>query len=203
MDYCATSALALDADPGRQDGFVRAFADGIAKQREAYWRAADEKDWPDAALLLAAPDLASRGPIVWHVEFHGRAASVERVANPVYMEGSYDSVFPLLYGFDGSVLSAVGRQLGVDAEALNDALAKITVLKSIEKLNVEVMPVHGRDGSCLLPRENADRDGPVPARRSGVRRTHRPHGLEDRARPRDRVLPRKGRTAPRRAVDSV
>jgi hypothetical protein len=57
------------------------------------------------------------------------------------MEGSYDEVFALMYGYEFSVLTGICKELGIEPDRLTEALTKLNVLRSIDKLNLWSMPI--------------------------------------------------------------
>ncbi len=84
-----------------------------------------------------------RQPRVWRVDLNGQEAQTsETLQQPgIWLDGSYDEVFCLLYGYEWSVLTGIGQQLGVDRERLHEAIRALRVLKPIDKLNLWAMPV--------------------------------------------------------------
>jgi len=146
MDYVASSAVPSDADPEKHEDAIRGFADGMGKLRSAYWSNVPVEQWPDTVLLLAAASPSSHAPIVWRIAYRGLNFTVEKVENRVFLEGSYRNAFTLLYGYDFSLVQALGQELkvgdqAIGAQALDEAIGKLKVLKPIEQLNVNVMPL--------------------------------------------------------------
>ena len=57
------------------------------------------------------------------------------------MEGAYDEVFGLLYGYEYNVLMEIAKQLGVEVDAVREATKSLKVLRPIDKLNLWAMPI--------------------------------------------------------------
>lgn len=146
MDYVASSAVPSDPDPEKHEEAIRGFAEGMAKLRSAYWSDVAVEQWPDTVLLLAGVSPSSHAPLVWRIVYQAEAFAVEKVENRVFLEGSYRNVFTLLYGYDFSLVRALGEELKVGdtpigAKGIHEAIGKVKVLKPIEQLNVNVMPL--------------------------------------------------------------
>ena len=58
----------------------------------------------------------------------------------VRLEGSYDEVFSLLFGFRWDLLSGLAPRLGMDQERLMEALRTVRVLRPLDQINFWAMP---------------------------------------------------------------
>jgi hypothetical protein len=146
MDYVASSAVPAHPDSEQHEEAIRAFSDGMGKLRAAYWGDVPVEQWPDTVLLLAGVSPSSHAPIVWRIAYQGENLAVAKVENRVFLEGSYRNAFTLLYGYDFSLVQALGQELkvgdqAIGAQVLDEAIGKLKVLKPIEQLNVNVMPL--------------------------------------------------------------
>lgn len=146
MDYIAASAVPSGPDPDAHDKAIQEFVEGMQKLREAYWNEVPEEQWPVTVLMLAATTSYSSIPTVWRITFMGKEIDVHHIQTPVYLEGSYRSAFTLLYGYDGDLLSALANELKVGEqvvgpEAVIDAMSKLKVLRPIDRLLLNVMPI--------------------------------------------------------------
>lgn len=146
MDYVASSTIPSHPDPEKHEEAIRGFADGMGKLRTAYWSDVPVEQWPDTVLLLAGALPSSHAPLVWRIAYRGESFTMGVVENRVFLEGSYRNAFTLLYGYDFSLVQALGQELKVGdqpigAEVIREAIGKLKVLKPIEQLNVNVMPL--------------------------------------------------------------
>ena len=143
MDYLASSEVPRPDTPEEQNAAIREFAAGMGKLRAIYWReskvTADK--WPITVVLLAvAPRYASQ-PAAWRIVFRAEEPDVINLMNPVYLEGSYDGAFSLLYGYRSDVMRDLAKTLSIDDTKVVEALDSPKVLRPIDKLPVGVMPI--------------------------------------------------------------
>lgn len=146
MDYVASSEVPSHHDPEKHEEAIRGFADGMGKLRTAYWGDVPIEQWPDSVLLLAGASPSSHTPLVWRIAYRRGDFTAEKVENPIFLEGSYRNAFTLLYGYDLALVQALAQELKVGdqpigAEAIREAIGKLKVLKPIEQINVNVMPL--------------------------------------------------------------
>lgn len=149
MDYVASSAVPRDANPDQQENAILEFASGMAKLRAAYWheRKIAPELWPVTAVMLALAPLNSTRPLVWRLVFTAGDPEITKITNSVYLEGSYDSAYALLYGYRGDVMDALTQELkvggqSVDEEVIYKTLTESTkILRPIDKLSAAVMPI--------------------------------------------------------------
>lgn len=144
-DFVSRRQLQVTGSVGDQD---RAIADIVAQmvdQKRAYWagtRVPPER-WPGPTLLLAASSPDGKTPRVWRVTLDGPDFGISEVLKSpgIRLEGSYDEVFSLLYGFDWNQLNRICEKLGVEGERLKETIEKLDVLAPIDKINFWSMPI--------------------------------------------------------------
>jgi hypothetical protein len=148
LDFIATYAVQLGASRADEDAAIVALLDRMAEEKRAFYEkmsgAMKPEEWPGPALLLAIPSSDSAfTPRLWAVDMSGEHYQhAEILKQPgIWMEGSYDEVFSLLYGFHPAVSTQISRSLGLDAGALADAIVDPKVLSSIDQLNLQTMPL--------------------------------------------------------------
>ncbi|MBX3306491.1 MAG: hypothetical protein KF751_10630 [Nitrospira sp.] len=144
-DFIATRSFTIDGDAETQDKSVAGLAEEMFKEIEAVWSKTKmpPEQWPGPILLLAAPSPDGKRPRVWRIVLYAGKAEVQEIQNEpgIRMEGSYNAIFPLLYGFDYSVLSATAKDLGIEIEVFAKSLQSLKVLRPIDKLNFYPMPI--------------------------------------------------------------
>lgn len=143
MDYIASSEMPRGDGPDQQESAIREFIGGIARLRATYWHEAkvNPDRWPVTVVLLAMAPTYTNQPAVWRVVLRGEEPDVIRLTNPVYLEGSYDGAFSLLYGYRSDVIRDLVRALTIDETKLVEALDTSKILRPIDKLSVGVMPI--------------------------------------------------------------
>ena len=147
MDYIASTTLPTLAEPGQQEKALDGVAQAMAALRAEYWSDVALERWPVTQLLVATSSPDSRSPLLWEVNFQGKEAKVELVGNRVYFAGTYQRIFPLLYGYDLYLVHAAAAELKAGEQPVNpdDLLAVLArtlkVLKPIEQMNPHVMPI--------------------------------------------------------------
>ena len=148
MDYVASSSVPRTADPEKQEALLLDFAQGMGKLRAAYWHDAkvSPDKWPVTALMMAVAPVNSRSPRVWHLLFAGEEPVVKEIKVSVYLEGSIDSAYSLLYGYRSEVMDALAREpkagdQPVGEETVYKTLNSTGVLRPIDKISPRVMPI--------------------------------------------------------------
>lgn len=160
MDYLASSAVPRATNPEEQNRLINEFVGGIARLRAAVWHElkVQEDKWPAAVIMLAVASPAAREPLVWRIVLAGADPTISRVllSPGVWLEGSYDSAFSLLYGYHPDVVQALGRQLTADGKTIGEdaiygALGAAAVLLPRDKLSLPGMPIQDAvDLGCFL-----------------------------------------------------
>lgn len=148
LDFIATYAVQLGVTLADEDAAIEALLDRMAEEKRAFYEkmsgAMKPDEWPGPALLLAIPSSGSAFmPRIWSVDMSGeRYQHAEILKRPgIWLEGYYDEVFSLLYGFHPAVSTKISRSLGLDAVAFADALNDPKVLRPIDQLNLQTMPL--------------------------------------------------------------
>src|SRR5262245_17473979 len=147
-DYIASSEIRPSSDPQQQADLIREFAVAMAKLRVDFWKnlKVPLDRWPITAVMMAVASYDAKTPRVWHLLFGEEEPTVAEIKTSVYLEGSYDGAYSLLYGYRSDVMDALARDLRVDdkpvgEEAVYKSLAGAKVLRPIDKINTRVMPV--------------------------------------------------------------
>lgn len=144
-DFIATREFLHFDLQENQDEAINKLLGEMAEEKRSYWASTQAKadSWPGPTLLLAAPAAGQKTPRVWHASLQGESYTHQEIlAEPgVRLEGSYDEVFHLLYGYNPSMLDAIRRYLQLGQDKMNEALDKMPVLRSIDKLNLYAMPL--------------------------------------------------------------
>lgn len=143
------SRLSLGGSPDQtveqQDAEIRFFVGRVAEQKKAYWQTTEAapETWPGPTVLLAAAGPDGMTPRVWRADLSGDEFALKEILTSpgVEIEGSYDEVFTLLYGFDGAALSSICTSLGLGLEQWAEAFQRAKVLRPMDKLNLWSMPV--------------------------------------------------------------
>jgi hypothetical protein len=143
MDYVASSEVPRGENPDQQESATREFIGNMARLRAARWHEAKVSPdrWPVTVVLLAVAPSYANQPAVWRAVLRGEEPDVVRLTNRVYLEGSYDGAFSLLYGFRSDVMRDLVRALTIDETKLTEALDTLKILRPIDKLSVDVMPI--------------------------------------------------------------
>ena len=148
MDYIASSAVPEAPDDATQEAAVRDFAAGMAKLRTAYWQEAkvSPDKWPITSVMLAIAPSYANEPLTWHLLFGGDEPDVTLIQTRVFLDGSYDGAFSLLYGHRSDVIDDLAKALRigdqpVGQEAIYQALQSTKVIRPIDKLALRAMPI--------------------------------------------------------------
>lgn len=144
-DVIAMEKFPKCATCDEEDAAILALLERMADQKQAFWSKTGipPEKWPGPTLLLALPSIETRVPRVWSVAMDGeRFAHTEILEDPgVWLEGSPNDVFALLYGFHPVVSEGLKAGLGVSDQQFREALVKMKVLRPVERLNLMTMPL--------------------------------------------------------------
>jgi len=143
MDYIESSEVPRANDADQQESAIRQFTAGMGQLRAAHWHESKVTPdrWPITIVLLAVAPSYTNRPAVWRLVFRGEQPDVIKLDNPVYLEGSYDGAFSLLYGYRSDVMKDLVHALSIEDQKLGEALDGTKVLRPIDKLSVSVMPI--------------------------------------------------------------
>jgi hypothetical protein len=115
-----------------------------AKKKE-YWEKTDvpSDDWPGPTILMATAALGYGDLCVWRVLLGGSGSKVSEVLlEPgIRLEGAYDEVFSLVYGYNWEIVVGICKELGVSDEKRAEALKTLKVLRPIDRWNLWAMPI--------------------------------------------------------------
>ena len=128
-----------------QDKALSEFVTSMVNRKRAYWEKTEvpSEDWPGPTLLVAAPSSKGSVPRVWRILLNGADSETQEIlAFPhIWLEGSYNETFGLLYGYELTVLQGITDQLGIDKEKLNTTMENLKVLRPVDKLSLWSMPI--------------------------------------------------------------
>ncbi len=148
LDFIATYSIQLGASRDDEDEAITTLLDRMAEEKRAYYGktsgAMTPDDWPGPSLLLAIPSHESPfTPRLWAVDLSGeRYQHREVLRQPgIWLDGTHDEVFSLLYGFHPVTAVEISNSPGIDADALRDALVDPKILRPIDQLNLKSMPL--------------------------------------------------------------
>jgi hypothetical protein len=144
-DFISSHSLTIGENVQEQDRNVRALVDSMEATRRSYWESTQvEPDrWPGPTLLLAFPAPDRRTPRIWRVALEGAQPNIEEIMQEpgIRLEGAYNEVFSILYGWHPQVLDGFRRFLEISDARMSEAMVNLGVLRPIDKLNLYAMPV--------------------------------------------------------------
>lgn len=144
-DFLSTHSFTHFGDVASQDQAVQDLTNVMVQKKQEYWSTTqvEPEKWPGPVLLLSAPAPSGNTPRVWQILLNGKEAKISEILpDPgIRLEGSYNEVFCLLYGYDPTVLESVCSLLGVPMDKALEATKGLKVLRPIDKLNLWAMPV--------------------------------------------------------------
>ena len=145
MDFFLSRDLQDLSRYSDQDQRLSTLIDSMVDQKKKFWEnirvSADE--WRGPVILLAGPSTSGNVPRIWRIDLEGSGSQHSEVLKDpgIYLEGSYNESFGLLYGYEPSVLEGLRNRLGIDHEALGQAVQNLHVLRPIDKLSLWSMPL--------------------------------------------------------------
>ena len=144
-DFISTQSLDFGETAADQDGKINELVAAMVDRKSAYWKTTQvpPENWPGPTLLMAAPKPKENIPRVWRMDLEGPGSKLSEILTEpgIQLEGAYDEVFALLYGFHFEVVDGVCLELGVAKDAMWNALRSMKALRPIDKLNLWAMPV--------------------------------------------------------------
>jgi len=142
MDYFASTAMPTLSDHDQQGKALEGVVQAMAALRAEYWLDVPVERWPVTQLLVATSSPGVPSPMLWEATFQGKEPKVEVITNRVYFGGTFNRVFPLLYGYEMYLMSAIAAELKIGEEDFLKVLGrKLNVMKAIEQINPQVMPI--------------------------------------------------------------
>jgi hypothetical protein len=116
-------------------------------EKRTFWEQVPDlkpEAWPGPTILLSAPFPAQRRPKAWRVDLSGADFSVDEILTMpfIQLEGAYDDVFSLLYGFRPELIDGIFGKVGVDPGKGPETLGEIRnkLPAPVDKLNLAAMP---------------------------------------------------------------
>ena len=144
-DYISARDLGFGGPVEEQDRQLGELVATMVDRKRMYWGTTQvpPERWPGPTVLFAGSGRTDPQPRVWRVDLDGPDAQTSEILPEpgIWLDGSYDEVFGLLYGYEPSVLAGIGQQIGVDVKRFQEAAAALRVLRPIDKLNLWAMPV--------------------------------------------------------------
>jgi hypothetical protein len=144
-DFIAREALGFFTDQPAQDAAIATLVKKMVTAKREYWleRKVPEADWPGPTILLASHSADGINPRIWRIRLDGSGAETEEVLDSpfVRIEGSYNEVFSLLYGYAPEVLSGLVERLGLDKDGVSEVLRDPRFLFPVNKINFWTMPL--------------------------------------------------------------
>jgi hypothetical protein len=128
-----------------QDRRLSTLVAEMVAQKRSYWETTKvpPDQWPGPSLTIAAVGSSENVPRVWLVNLEGAESTIEETLQQpgIRLDGTYPSSFSLLYGYEPSVLVALGAELGVDEARAWEATEQLKVPRPVETLNLSAMPI--------------------------------------------------------------
>ena len=129
---------------GDQDQRLSALINAMVEQKKTFWQniSVSPDEWRGPIILLAGPSTAN-APRIWRIDLEGSGSQhSEILIDPgIYLEGSYNETFGLLYGYEPNIIAGLVTQLGIEKDQFDQALQNLNVLRPIEKLSLWSMPL--------------------------------------------------------------
>ncbi len=133
--------------PEEQEEQLRTLLTQMQEEKRTFWEQVPDlkpEAWPGPTILLSAPFRAQRRPRVWRVDLAGADFSVDEILTGplVQLEGAYDDVFSLLYGFRPELIDGIFGKLGLDPGKGPETVGEIRnkLPAPVDKLNLAAMP---------------------------------------------------------------
>jgi hypothetical protein len=104
-------------------------------------------------------------PRVWKVNLQGEGSTISEILTfpTVYLEGSYNEVFGLIYGYAPDVLMGLTQQLGIEDAKVGEVLPNPRVLRPLDKLSLSSMPIQDAiDLAVFLAKVQVEMDRFLP-----------------------------------------
>jgi hypothetical protein len=166
-DFISTRSMRFAGNVEDQNRMIADLVTTMVDLKRAYWATTEVKpeNWPGPTVLLAAPSPAGDVPRVWRVRLDGPESEVTEILTEpwIKLEGSYDEIFSLLYGYEHNLLMGIREQLGIEAERLKEAINTTGVLRPIDKLNLWSMPIQDAiDMAVFLAKVQVEMDRFLP-----------------------------------------
>lgn len=145
-DFIARTSFANYGDAAAQDQGLAALVTSMVDEKRRFWADSQvsEEQWRGPTMILAAPGPDGIDPRVWRIDLEGAGSETEEIlTNPgLWLEGSYEEAYTLLYGFNTRILRRIGEQVGVEPQRMWDAAFHPQGwLRPIDRINFWAMPL--------------------------------------------------------------
>jgi hypothetical protein len=116
----------------------------------------DPLQWPITTLLLFSSDPEGRGVRSWHVNYFGDAYDMNEILTHtwVWLDGTYDRAFTLLYGFglgyQAAVTTTIASKYGLDEADVRSTISTAAHLMPLTQINVQAMPIQDAIDSAVF-----------------------------------------------------
>jgi hypothetical protein len=148
MDFIARRRFPIWLDKpdagAAQDKYIAELVEELIQIKRAYWSTTKQPEdkWPGPILLLAATAPDRLTPRVWRIDLDGPGADTSEILQNagLRLEGAYNEVFSLLYGYHFEVGFGAAQQLKIKPEDMNDAFINSKRLSPLQKINLWTMP---------------------------------------------------------------
>lgn len=167
MDFIMSRDLQGIAYANDQEDQISSLAGSMVARKKEYWgeTKVEPKNWPGPTLLLAAPAAQGKVPRVWRIDLQGEGSETQEVLTfpTIWLEGSYNEVFGLLYGYEASILGGIADQLAIEREKILEATKGLRVLRPVDKLSLWSMPIQDAiDLAVFLAKVQVEMDRFLP-----------------------------------------
>ncbi|HTK91391.1 MAG TPA: hypothetical protein VL948_14185 [Verrucomicrobiae bacterium] len=184
MDLMSSRGFPGWSDQATQDGDIAKLVDEMVARKREFWETqkTTEDKWPGPTLLIAAPGPDRMTPRAWRIDLNGPGAVTAEILQGagVRLEGAYDEVFGLLYGFHSEVAYGAALQMNqAGGSTGRSAEIETPVPPGKDQLLDDAHP--RRYAFCSLRGHGSDPDGSVPSGDAGMWGPDRPHGAPDGA----------------------
>ena len=166
IDFFMSSDL-TDAYSANQEHVIERLVQNMNEKKREFWAQTDVEpaNWPGPSVLVAAPAPGRASPRIWRIRLWGETGTFEEVlTNPgIMLEGSYNEVFGLLYGYHPEVLEGFADALNVKKDEVWAASQNLKVLRPLDKMNLWTMPIQDAiDLAVLLAKLQVQMDRFLP-----------------------------------------
>ena len=145
MDFFLSRDLRDIGVFGDQDQRLATLIDSMVVQKKSFWEniSVPEDDWRGPIILFAGPSTSANSVRIWRIDLEGPGSQYSEIlkAPGIYLEGSYNETFGLLYGYERNILVCLMKELGIEDEKFSQAIQNLKILRPIEKLSLWSMPL--------------------------------------------------------------
>lgn len=167
MDFIMSRDLRELGSAPNQESELSSLIESMVARKKEYWGETkiEAENWPGPTLLLAVPAVGGKIPRTWRVDLRGKGSEMQEILTfpTIWLEGSYNEVFGLLYGYEPNVLGGIANTLGIDGEKMAEATRGLRVLRPVDKLSLWSMPIQDAiDLAVFLAKVQVEMDRFLP-----------------------------------------